>query len=328
MYAPTKYVSIIFALLFTISGVLHIWQNNLKFKSWRIGALLPWAAALFVSGFVLREYAAHGHYNNQSVFISSTVLLFCGPPVYAGASYFIFGRVLYYIPYLSPLHPGRVWSTFIGLDTVVETLAGNGAAQVANRSNSPAKIKLGLTLIKASLLLQLGLFVAFVFLVVVFHIRCLRAGVFSRNVKIVIYELYACSVLILLRNSYRTAAFFYPYVSTPNDTEWLWWVLDALPMVTCTWILNIWPPAKYFPSNYKIYLAKDGKTELEGPGAADRRHFLLTVFDPCDVIGLITKSDRKNRFWEEDGIGGPAKIVPVDENGHVTEFRNNIDPKV
>ena len=54
-YMPTKGVSIVFAVLFAISGVLHVWQNVLKYRSWRIGSLLPWSAALFVAGFILRE---------------------------------------------------------------------------------------------------------------------------------------------------------------------------------------------------------------------------------------------------------------------------------
>ena len=125
IYAPTKGISIAFAVLFFISGCLHIWQNNLKYRSWRIGALLPWAALVFVAGFCLREYGAY-HYDNLNIFIASTVLLFVAPPVYNGANYFIFGRALYYLPYLSLIHPGRVWSTFVALDTVDGILAANG----------------------------------------------------------------------------------------------------------------------------------------------------------------------------------------------------------
>lgn len=41
IYAPTQGVPIVFAVLFAASGVLHIWQNNIKYRSWRIGFLLP-----------------------------------------------------------------------------------------------------------------------------------------------------------------------------------------------------------------------------------------------------------------------------------------------
>ena len=37
----------------------------------------------------------------------------------------------------------------------------------------------------------------------------------------------------------------------------------------------------------------------------------MTLFDPFDVVGLVKGRDAKNRFWEEDGIGGPVKIEGV-----------------
>lgn len=84
IYRPKHGPAIAFAVLFAISGLGHIWQNNLKYKSYRIGFLLPWAAFLFVAGFILREYGSY-HTNNLPIFISSQVLLFVAPPVYNGA---------------------------------------------------------------------------------------------------------------------------------------------------------------------------------------------------------------------------------------------------
>ena len=301
-YTPLKSISIVFAVIFFISGVLHIYQNNIKYRSWRVGFLLPWSAALFVAGLILREYNVRGHLDNLNIFIASTVLLFAAPPVYSGADYFILGRALYYIPYLSPLHPGRVWSTFIGLDVVIEVLAGNGAAQFANASNTPESRKVGMDLLKASLILQVILFVAFASVIAVFHMRARRAGVANHKLKVIIYTMYASCTLILTRNLFRTVAIFLPHDSYTNSTEWLIWVWEMIPMVINTVMLNIWPPAKYLPSDNKVYLAKDGMTELQGPGWEDERRLLWTVVDPFDLGGLISGQDNKNRFWEKDGI--------------------------
>jgi hypothetical protein len=304
LYVPVKGAPVAFAVLFAISGVLHIWQNNIKYRSWRIGFLLPWAATLFVAGFILREFGAY-HYDNISTFIASTVLLFVAPPVYQGANYFIFGRALYYLPYLSLIHPGRVWTTFVALDTIDGVLAGNGAALAANRENTPAKIRLGVVLVKVSLFLLLGMFMAFVGLVIHFHRRAVRHGVFNYKMKVIVYEMYVSSFLICLRNAFRTAAFFYSFDSVANGDEWPFWVFEAVPMLLNSVMLNIWPPAKYLPANNKVYLATDGKTELEGPGMVDKRPFFSTLFDPFDIMGLVKGRDNKNRFWEKDGIGGP-----------------------
>lgn len=233
-----------------------------------------------------------------------------------GANYFIFGRALYYLPYLSLIHPGRVWTTFVVFDTIDGILAGNGAALAANQENPASKIRLGIVLVKVSLFLLLGLFLAFVSLVIHFHRRAVENGVFNRKMKIIIYEMYVSSFLILIRNCFRTAAFFYPYNSVANGEEWPFWVFESVPMLCNTVMLNIWPPAKYLPRNGKVYLAMDGKTELEGPGMVDKRPFLASLFDPFDITGLVQGKDNKNRFWEKDGIGGPKEEdVTVEESG-------------
>ena len=211
------------------------------------------------------------------------------------------------MPYLAIIHPGRVLSTFLGLDGIIEAIAANGIAIVANRNRSPSDIQIGKKLIQASLILQLIMFLAFVTLVIDFHRRCIARCLFTRNIKIIVYELYAASFLILFRNTFRTATYFYPYDSNANGNEALFYVFEVLPMLICTYTFNMFPPAKYLPKNYKIYLATDGKTELEGPGKLDRRPLLLTIFDPFDLVGIISKSDAKHRFWLEDGIGGPRK---------------------
>ena len=275
--------------------------------------MLPWAAALFVAGFALREYGAYHPYNEPgsneqlSIFVASTVLLFVAPPVYNGALYFIFGRVLYYLPYLSPLHPGRVWTTFIVLDAVVGVLAGNGASYASNSRNTPSQIQTGFDLVKASLIMQLAMFLSFVYLVYLFHRRCVAANVFNKRTKTIVYLLYVSSFLILSRNVFRTATFYCSPLSPANRIEAYFWVFEAVPMVINTYMMNVVPPAKYMPANHKTYLAKDGLTELEGPGMVDRRPFLQTLFDPFDVFGFITKRDSRNRFWEHDGIGGPRE---------------------
>ena len=146
-YKPIKGVSIAFAVLFFVSCMLYAWQNNLKYRGfWRIGFLFPWAAALFVAGLICREYGAY-HTDNLGIFIASTVLLFVAPPVCNGADYFVFGRLLYYIAYLSPIHPGEVWTTFVALDAIDGAIAGNCASYAANAKNSLSKIKMGIILI-------------------------------------------------------------------------------------------------------------------------------------------------------------------------------------
>lgn len=72
-------------------------------------------------------------------------------------------------------------------------------------------------------------------------------------------------------------------------------------MITNSVMLNVWHPLMYLPNDNKIYLAQDGITERQGPGWVDKRPFLVTLFDPFDVGGLLRKKDNNDKFWENDG---------------------------
>lgn len=91
--------------------------------------------------------------------------------MYEGANYFILGRVLYYIPYLSALHPGRVVTTFIGPDAVVGALTGNGASRIANTSAPLSVQHSGQSLLEAALILQIVCMLPFIGIAARFHFQ-------------------------------------------------------------------------------------------------------------------------------------------------------------
>ena len=62
----------------------------------------------------------------------------------------------------SPMHPGRVWVTFITLDGLADVIACNGAIRAAGVDNSEEAKRIGLALVKLSLFLLIALFIAFI----------------------------------------------------------------------------------------------------------------------------------------------------------------------
>lgn len=238
----------------------------------------------------------NGH--DLGLFIAAEVLLIVAPPVYALTNYMLLGRTLYYVPYLSIIHPGRVISTFVGLDALVEALTGNGAAKIANQSSTPSQRAIGNALIRSSLLLQIVLFLAFISLEVHLHIRLVRANILNSRLRMIVTLLYTSSTLILVRNIYRCISVWEGYASYVETHEAFFYVFDAGLMLVNTVMLNVWHPARYFPENNNIYLAKDGVTEVEGPGWVDRRAWWATALDPFDISGLIKGRDKMSSFWE------------------------------
>ncbi|KAL8806582.1 MAG: hypothetical protein Q9182_001229 [Xanthomendoza sp. 2 TL-2023] len=307
-YSPSKVAPIILLVVFLASTVHHIYLNIL-YKAWRITGTLPWGGLLFIAGFILREISAFKP-NHLPIFIGSTCLLLVAPPVYAVTNYIVLGRVLYYVPYLSPIHPGRVISTFLGLDAVIGAITANGGARIASQDATPSDISAGKALLQASIILQLVSFFLFITLQGFFHRRCIRSGVTadkptpeankqSKKLRSILYLMYTSSIIISCRHVFRVVEVFQGPEGYLSRHEWPLYVFDGAFMFANMLMMNIWNPMRYLPNDNKIYLSKDGVTERWGPGWVDKRPFLLTIVDPFDVGGLFMKKD-KIKFWDHE----------------------------
>ncbi|KAK0713790.1 hypothetical protein B0T26DRAFT_742296 [Lasiosphaeria miniovina] len=320
-YSPNKGAPIFFAVAFAISGIYHVYQC-ISYKSWRLTGFYVSCAVLFSGGFIVREIGAYD-YGNLVKYIVSVCLIYAAPPILELANYNILGRILYYVPYHSPIHPGRVITTFAFISSIVEALNGNGAAYSANQSLPQSKQDIGRALLKAALLIQIVVIALFLLLAAVFHRRCVRAGIESDKLRNSLYTLYASTALLTARTIYRIVEYwsvanlhfgpgFDPMSISPIIRyERYFYVFEASLMLINHWMMNLRHPRKYLPKSTKTYLAKDGQ-EVTGPGYKDPRHFLATVVDPFDLIGLIKGRGKETPFWEQDtgGLGSGDKDDP------------------
>lgn len=249
-----------------------------------------------IAGLAIREVGAY-HTNRLTYLIASTVLIMSGPPIYALINYFILSRILYYLPYHAPMHPGRIATTFIGLDAVCEILIGQGAWRMANSSMTAEQRKLGANLVTASLSLQVALFGSFGLLAALFHARANKAKLLSRNLRTVLYVLYTSATIVTIRCVYRLIEYIQGWDSTVYKNEVFFWVFESAIMLINTVLLNFFHPGKRLPRSNSIFLDRDGVTERRGPGWMDDRPWIVTFFDPFDVWGLITGRDQNTQFW-------------------------------
>ncbi|EPE03385.1 rta1 domain protein [Ophiostoma piceae UAMH 11346] len=315
-YAPNKGAPVLFALAFLASGLGHALQCR-KHQSWRLTGLYVFCATIFTVGFVLREIAAY-NYTNVNLYIASVVLVYAAPPICELANYVVLGRILYYVPHLSPIHPGRVLTTFTAISMLVEVLNANGAAYAANTTLSASQQKTGHALLKASLVLQVVVIVLFLALAAVFHRRTVRAGIASKKLTGALATLYTSEALLLVRTIYRVVEYFSvaglhysgdagvdPQTLSPIIRyEWFFYVFEALLMLANTVLMNMRHPRHYLPKSTKTYLGRDGVSEITGPGYKEERGFVMTLLDPFDVVGLIKGRDKQTAFWEQQQHAG------------------------
>ncbi|KAI0404056.1 RTA1 like protein-domain-containing protein [Xylaria palmicola] len=318
LYAPNKGAAIFFAIAFFASGAVHAWQA-LHYHSWRLTGLYVFSSLLFTSGFIARVLGAFD-YENIIKYIISIVLSYAAPPLYELGNYYTLGRILYFVPHCSPIHPGRVLTTFAALSFVIEVLNGVAASYVANRE-LPAQLQsTGHTLFKVALILQLAVIVSFLALATAFRRRCRRGGINHVKANQPLRTLYVSTALILARTVYRTVEYFeivsVDYSAPDFDPaalspvarfEWFFYVFEAALMLANSALLNARHPRRWLPQSTKVYLAKDGITEVTGPGYKEDRGFVATLLDPFDVYGMIKGRDNATRFWDEQPGGADAR---------------------
>lgn len=312
-YAPNKGAAIFFAIAFAFSGFYHIYQC-IHYKSWRLTGLYVFCAVLFAGGFVVRAWGAFD-YTNLVKYIVSVCLIYGAPPLLELANYNILGRILYYAPYHSPIHPGRVITTFAFISAVIEALNGNGVSLTANQSLAPWRQDIGRALLKASLLIQVFVITLFILLAAIFHHRCYKSGM--RNAKLYnpLYTLYISTALLFARTIFRVVEYwsiaehdywkpgFDPKSLSPAIRyESFFYVFEAMLMLINHVLLNVRHPRMWLPKSTKTYLSRaDGVTEIDGPGYKDGRPFWVTLVDPFDVHGLLGGRKKGGDFWDGDG---------------------------
>lgn len=295
-YAPHRAPAVVFMLLFLLSGSVHLYQT-IRYKTWRITLFLPWAAIIMGAGFALR-LAGASHLDNLDIVIASNALVMSGPPIYAASNYLVLSRVLFYVPYLAPMHPGRVLTTFLGLDVIIEALILQGALRAIDTSGTAASRHVGDILVKATLIAQSVVFAALIALAAQLQVRARRARVLPRKLRTVLIVLYITSATVAIRCLYRIVEYFEGYRGALFTHEFYFYIFDAGLMFLTTLILNLWHPGKRLPRSNNVYLSQDGVTELRGLGWGDQRNWLLTVFDPFDLVGLCKGRDKRTKFWE------------------------------
>lgn len=61
---------------------------------------------------------------------------------------------------------------------------------------------------------------------------------------------------------------------------------------------NVWNPGRYLPKNYHVYLAQDGRTELEGEETPDDRP-LLAKAGSVLTFGFLFRNKQGNQPFQE-----------------------------
>ena len=242
-------------------------------------------------------------------------------PLLELTNYHVLGRIFYFVPYLAPLPPGKVLSTFGALVALVEVLNSLGVAFASNPSSSHSQQQLGSRLIIAALAIQFAVILIFILLTAIFHRRCNRANINSQAVSTPLITMYMSMLLILTRSVYRLVEHLGSTTVRLNNLaalmaldpvlrhEWFFYAFEASLMLSNSLLWNVWNPGRFLPTNYRWHLAPDGVSIVEGHDEPDNRPLWAKVGSVL-TFGFLWRKKESSPSIEEL-INYPTATAPT-----------------
>lgn len=222
------------------------------FHGWRLFRNRTWFCIPFVVGGIFEAigYAARGaaHNDDQSLgaIIIQSLLILLAPILFAASIYMILSRIIRRARAESHsiMRPTWVTRIFVVGDVLCFIIQGVGGAKLAS-AKSEKDTEAGDNIVLGGLILQIAIFLFFLAVAVVFHVRLYKRPTSEANKPGLPWQrymvlLYAASFCITLRNVLRCLEYGLGEHSYLQQQEWPLYVYDAVLMVTTLVICVKW----------------------------------------------------------------------------------------
>jgi hypothetical protein len=251
-YTPSKAAAAIFAVLFGISTLLHIYQSIFQNgrRAWFMTAFL--VGALFeVVGYSARIASAND-VQARTPFIIQTLLILLAPALMAATIYMILGRIIQLTSGERFALIRRTWLTkiFVLGDVLSFIAQGIGGGMITNNNGTlqeqADRAKLGKNVILVGLWIQIIFFGIFLLVALLFqfrgrqHFQTLPAGL---GWKKHMYTLYGVGFLVLVRSLFRVAEYIQGVDGYLYSHEAFLYIFDALLIFIAMVAMNVVHPA-------------------------------------------------------------------------------------
>ncbi|KAL2786277.1 RTA1 like protein-domain-containing protein [Aspergillus keveii] len=260
-YEPSVIATIPFAVLFALTSVIHLWQM-IRPRTWY---MIPFIiGALFEAlGYVFRYISARQTPNwTMKPYVGQQVLILLGPALFAASIYMLLGRIIRVLnaSSISPIRVNWLSKIFVSGDVISFMLQGGGGGILAT-AKTAHKSQMGQAMILGGLLVQIIFFGLFIVTSIIFHRRMLKTPLHQMGTSIAWVKylriLYFISALIMIRSIYRVAEYAEGMNGALAREEALIYILDALLMLICCAVLNVFHPSKVVSGRQLDYRARE-----------------------------------------------------------------------
>ncbi|PLB40757.1 RTA1 domain-containing protein [Aspergillus candidus] len=249
-YVPSIPAAVIFALLFLLPTLFHIW----KICKTRARFCIPFAigGVFEVQGYIIRAIA-HNRTSQLIPYILQNILILLAPVLFAASIYMALGRIIRSVPggaQHALIRPAWQTKVFVMGDIVSFIVQGSAAGMMGKGE----KAGMANNIVIGGLVVQVLLLGGFMVSAVVFEGRVRRAestgsaggedkdgsegGEWKRHLRV----LYVVSALVLVRSVIRVVEYAMGQEGYLLANEWCVYVFDGLLMLVVMVVWGVWHP--------------------------------------------------------------------------------------
>ncbi|RDW56848.1 hypothetical protein BP5796_12915 [Coleophoma crateriformis] len=243
-YLPSQPAAAIFAILFIVSSLAHIWFLVQR-RTW-FCIVLTIGCIMEALGFAIR-IQAHDNTDKLMPYIIQNLFILLAPIFFAATIYMTLSRVIRSVPHgasCSMITPQKLTRVFVTGDILSLVIQGNSTPLTIIANGKYAKYSNYVVML--GLLLQLVMFAVFGITAMVFHKRYSRRSSLAGNDlwRKQIHMLYVVSVLIMVRSIYRMIEYATGTTGYLMTHEWALYLFDATLMWIATVVFLIYYPSQ------------------------------------------------------------------------------------
>ncbi|KAF8067985.1 RTA1-like protein [Lyophyllum atratum] len=274
-YVPTRWVAIVFVVLFGISTLLHIGQA-IRFRMWWLFPTICICGAAEAAGWGGRLWSSYNPSNGDAFMLQICTTILAPTPLVA-ANFIILGRIIRALGASYSRIPPRWYAIiFCVCDIIALAIQGAGGG-IASSANTHAGS--GANIMLAGIIFQTVMITLYAGLAIEYFIRrfynkpfpakqgIVASSVIGKpsmgsNLKIMTTALMFSTLFLFIRAIYRTIELADGWNGRVISTEVYFNVLDGAMVILAIYTMNIAHPGVFLPSKDEMDSTKTSNDSL------------------------------------------------------------------
>lgn len=263
-YVPTRWVTILVLVLFTVSTVIHIGQAA-HYRTWWLFTTLVVAGLAEIAGWGARVHSSiqPANYAAYLILMISTSL---APTFIVAANLIILGRIITQVGTHYSRIPPRLYAIiFCSADAITLAIqgAGCGMSMSGAAQSDLVTANHGARIMLSGICIQLGIMFVYAFFALEFFVRYARDLPVRRletqtleslkspkarmtpNLQMMTRVLILSTILLLTRNIYRVIEFKNGWSGKIISTEFYFNVFDGAMIILAMYVMNLVHPGHF-----------------------------------------------------------------------------------